>query len=148
MLANWTVRQHLNPFLSRWSTHSFFLIGLRHKSHLARMLADSSSSFSSSWRSRLIICISSQILFSIFLFENMFLPLTFYSNVYVPPKSERVKGKPTHGVNLPSPTNLLAAHSSSAFFVALFSGKTRVRSVVPSLIFLGLSNEQGVYCFF
>lgn len=48
----------------------------------------------------------------------MFLPLTFYSNVYVPPKSERVKGKPTHGVNLPSPTNLLAAHSSSAFFVA------------------------------
>ena len=36
--------------------------------------------------------------------------LTFHENV-----PERVKGKPTHGVNLPSPTNLLAAHSSSAW---------------------------------
>lgn len=38
-------------------------------------------------------------------------------------------------------------HSSSAFKVALFSGKTRVRSVVPSFIFLGLYNEQGKVMF-
>lgn len=38
-------------------------------------------------------------------------------------------------------------HSSSAFKVALFSGKTRVRSVVPSFFFLGLYNEQGKVMF-
>lgn len=31
--------------------------------------------------------------------------------------------------------------------MALFSGKTRVRSVVPSFIFLGLYNEQGKVMF-
>lgn len=32
-------------------------------------------------------------------------------------------------------------------FSRLFSGKTRVRSVVPSFLFLGLSNEQGKVMF-
>jgi len=70
MLAERTVRLSLNPFLSRWSTLSFWS-DWDTTSHLARMLADSSSSFSY-WIPTLLICISSQILFFPFLFLKTF----------------------------------------------------------------------------